>query len=237
MSVPAPSLDDAAPHVLVVDDDTRIRDLLGRFLGENGYRVSTAASAAEARGHMARFAYDLLILDVMMPGETGFDLARAVRKVSDVPILMLTARGETSDRIEGLEIGADDYLAKPFDPRELLLRMSSVLRRIAAPAEPESRGGAEVRFGSFTFHPGRGELRRGDTALRITERERQMLTLLAERGGDGASRLELAGDDSVGERAVDVQINRLRRKIEADPANPLLLQTVRGKGYRLMVEA
>lgn len=229
-------LPDGASHLLIVDDDTRIRDLLARFLSENGYRVSTAASAAQAREQMARFTFDLLILDVMMPGETGFEFARHLRGRSSVPILMLTARGDITDRIEGLETGADDYLAKPFDPRELLLRLSGILRRATQSRAPAASADDEFVFGPFTFHPARGELRRGEEQIRLTERERGMLAMLAERGSDGVSRLELAGDDTVGERAVDVQINRLRRKIENDPANPLLLQTMRGVGYRLMVE-
>ena len=226
----APS--DAAPHLLVVDDDRRIRDLLLRFLLAEGYRVTTAETAAEARAKLDGLSFDLLILDVMMPGETGFDLARAIRVSSSVPILMLTARDEAESRIKGLELGADDYLAKPFEPRELLLRIANILRR-QLPAGPPIES---VRFGDFVFHVGRGELRRGEEIVHLTDREREMLGALAARPGETVPRLALAGNGhGVNERAVDVQVNRLRRKIERDPANPLIVQTVRGIGYRLMV--
>ena len=226
----APS--DAAPHLLVVDDDRRIRDLLLRFLLAEGYRVTTAETAAEARAKLGGLSFDLLILDVMMPGETGFDLARAIRVSSSVPILMLTARDEAENRIKGLELGADDYLAKPFEPRELLLRIANILKR-QQPASPPIES---VRFGDFLFHIGRGELRRGEDIVHLTDREREMLCTLAARPGATVPRLALAGNGhGVNERAVDVQVNRLRRKIERDPANPLLVQTVRGIGYRLMV--
>jgi two-component system phosphate regulon response regulator OmpR len=224
---------DDAPHILVVDDDRRIRDLLSRYLQREGYRVTTARSAAEARARLDGLAFDLLILDVMMPGESGFDLAKALRKTSQVPILMLTARAEAESRIAGLEIGADDYVAKPFEARELSLRIANILKRAqpAAPAPAES-----VRFGPFLFHIARGELRRGEEPIHLTDREREMLRLLAAQPGETVPRLMLAGNGAAaGERAVDVQVNRLRRKIESDPANPLFVQTVRGIGYRLMV--
>ncbi|MGQ7792695.1 response regulator [Faunimonas sp. B44] len=225
--------DDAA-HLLVVDDDNRIRTLLSKFLGGSGFRVTAAASAAEARRHMGHLAFDLLVVDWMMPGESGVELTRSLRETSDVPVLMLTARSEPDDRIEGLETGADDYLAKPFEPRELLLRINNILRRGATPPQPDVE---EVRFGPFLFHLGRGELRRGSETVRITEREREMLRLLAARMGDTVRRHELlSGTNGGGERTVDVQINRLRRKIESDPSNPVHLQTVRGIGYRLLVE-
>ncbi|WP_029352475.1 response regulator transcription factor [Bosea sp. 117] len=226
-------LPDDAPHLMIVDDDRRIRDLLSRFLSERGYRVTTAASAAEARTRMTGFAFDLLILDVMMPGESGFDLARAVRTESTVPILMLTARAELEDRIEGLEIGADDYLPKPFEPRELLLRIGNILKRSATPPRQAIES---VRFGSFLFHLERGELTSEGEPVRLTDREREMLRVLAERPGDTVPRQALvAPGANAGDRAVDVQVNRLRRKIERDPANPAFLQTVRGIGYRLVV--
>jgi two-component system phosphate regulon response regulator OmpR len=224
---------DDAPHVLVVDDDRRIRDLLSRYLQREGYRVTTARSAAEARARLDGLAFDLLILDVMMPGESGFELAKALRKTSQVPILMLTARAEAESRIAGLEIGADDYVAKPFEARELSLRIANILKRAqpAAPSPAES-----VRFGPFLFHIGRGELRRGEELIHLTDREKEMLRLLAALPGETVPRLMLAGNGAAaGERAVDVQVNRLRRKIESDPANPLFVQTVRGIGYRLMV--
>jgi two-component system phosphate regulon response regulator OmpR len=227
------SMADDAPHLLVVDDDRRIRDLLSRYLQREGYRVTTARSAAEARARLGGLAFDLLILDVMMPGESGFELAKALRKTSQVPILMLTARAETESRIAGLEIGADDYVAKPFEARELSLRIANILKRAqpAAPAPAES-----VRFGPCLFHIARGELRRGEELIHLTDREKEMLRLLAAQPGETVPRLMLAGNGAAaGERAVDVQVNRLRRKIESDPANPLFVQTVRGIGYRLMV--
>jgi two-component system phosphate regulon response regulator OmpR len=225
-------LPDDAPHLLVVDDDRRIRDLLSRFLLAEGYRVTTAKTAAEARTRLDGLRFDLLILDVMMPGETGFDLVRDLRSSSSVPIIMLTARDEANSRIEGLAIGADDYVAKPFEPRELSLRIASVLRRTRPAATPMVE---TVCFGGFHFHIGRGELKRGEEIVRLTDRERDMLRLLAATPGETVPRQALVGNSgAIGERAVDVQVNRLRRKVEIDPANPLLVQTVRGVGYRLV---
>jgi two-component system, OmpR family, phosphate regulon response regulator OmpR len=232
MTTVATALPDDAPHLLVVDDDRRIRDLLSRFLFAEGYRVTTAETAADARAKLQGLRFDLLILDVMMPGETGFDLARDLRASSSVPIIMLTARDEAKSRIEGLSIGADDYLGKPFEPRELSLRVASILRRARPAAAPALE---TVRFGDFRFHIARGELKRGDEIIRLTDRERDMLRLLAATPGETVPRQALAGNGgATGERAVDVQVNRLRRKIELDPANPLLVQTVRGIGYRLV---
>jgi two-component system phosphate regulon response regulator OmpR len=230
--IPIPPADDA-PHLLVVDDDRRIRDLLSRFLSTEGYRISTADSAAMARAKLSSLSFDLLVLDVMMPGENGFDFARDIRKSSAVPILMLTARDGAESRITGLEIGADDYVAKPFEPRELALRIANILKRAkpAATPPPES-----ARFGPFVYHIARAELRRGEEVIRLTDREREMLSVLASVPGETVPRAALAGNGgSVNERAVDVQINRLRRKIEVDPTNPLFVQTVRGTGYRLVV--
>jgi two-component system, OmpR family, phosphate regulon response regulator OmpR len=235
MSTAAATLSDDAPHLLVVDDDRRIRVLLSRFLLAEGYRVTTAETAEDARLKLDGLSFDLLILDVMMPGETGFQLARSIRQSSTVPILMLTARDEKESRIEGLETGADDYLSKPFEPRELSLRVGNILKRTrpATPTPPDS-----VRFGQFIFHIGRGELRRGDEIVRLTDRERDMLRILAASPGETVPRLALSGNGgSLNERAVDVQVNRLRRKIERDPANPLIVQTVRGIGYRLVLAA
>ena len=230
--IPIPPADDA-PHLLVVDDDRRIRDLLSRFLATEGYRISTADSAAMARAKLSSLSFDLLILDVMMPGENGFDFARDLRKSSAIPILMLTARDAAESRITGLEIGADDYVAKPFEPRELSLRVANILKRAkpAAAPPPES-----LRFGPFVYHIARAELRRGEEVIRLTDREREMLTVLTSSPGETVPRAALAGSNgSVNERAVDVQVNRLRRKIEHDPTNPLIVQTVRGIGYRLVV--
>jgi len=226
-------LPDNAPHVLVVDDDQRIRDLLGRFLHENGFRVTTAENAACARSAMRGLAFDILVLDVMMPGESGFELAEWLRQEREVPILMLTARAEPEQRIKGLEIGVDDYLAKPFEPRELLLRVHNILRR----HQRLQSATDAIRMGELTFHVGRGELERKGKTVKLTERERDLLRQFAQRPGTAISRQDLArGKMEGGERAVDVQINRLRRKLEADPSNPVYLQTVRGKGYILHAE-
>ncbi|MCW5689525.1 MAG: response regulator [Pseudolabrys sp.] len=225
-------LPDDAPHLLVVDDDRRIRDLLSRFLAGEGFRVTTADNAADARAKLAGLSFDLIILDVMMPGETGFEFARTLRGTSSVPILMLTARDAAEARIEGLSLGADDYLPKPFEPRELSLRIANILKRARPPEAPPVES---VRFGPFVYHLARGELRHGDEVIRLTDREREMLRILAATPGETVSRMALAGNgDQVSERAVDVQVNRLRRKIEKNPANPLFVQTVRGIGYRLV---
>ena len=228
---PVPRPADDAPHILLVDDDRRIRDLLSRFLAGEGYRVTTAMSAADARAKLNGLHFDLLILDVMMPGETGFELARFIRKSSSVPIVMLTARHEAEARIEGLQIGADDYVAKPFEPRELALRIGNILKRTA---RPPMEALEQVAFGPYVYHLSRGELRQGEEIVHLTDREREMLRILAETPGETVPRGALTGNGTVNERAVDVQINRLRRKIEHDPASPLYLQAVRGIGYRLV---
>jgi len=228
---PVPRPTDDAPHILLVDDDRRIRDLLSRFLAGEGYRVTTAMSAADARAKLNGLHFDLLILDVMMPGETGFELARFIRQSSTVPIVMLTARHEAEARIEGLQIGADDYVAKPFEPRELALRIGNILKRTA---RPPMEALEQVAFGPYVYHLSRGELRQGEEIVHLTDREREMLRILAETPGETVPRGALTGNGTVNERAVDVQINRLRRKIEHDPASPLYLQAVRGIGYRLV---
>lgn len=229
-SIPA----DDAPHLLVVDDDTRIRDLLKQYLSSNGFRVTVAKSAADARRKLDGLDFDLIVLDVMMPGENGVELTRSLRERKDVPILMLTALIETDHRITGLEAGADDYLSKPFDPRELILRASNILKRGAPTRTPTVE---QVVFGPYTFQILRRELRCAGRTIKLTDREQDILVMFAERAGETIPRQELIGDDaSVGERTIDVQINRLRRKIEEDPANPVWLQTVRGVGYRLSVE-
>jgi two-component system, OmpR family, phosphate regulon response regulator OmpR len=233
MALPETLADDA-PHLLIVDDDRRIRDLLSRFLSGEGYRVTTADTAADARSKLRSLSFDLLILDVMMPGESGFDFAKAMRAdANNVPILMLTARDAAESRIKGLEMGADDYLSKPFEPRELSLRIANILKR----AQPAVTSPAEsVRFGPFVYHLARGELRKGEKIIRLTDREREMLRILSGTPGETVSRMDLAGNGgTVSERAVDVLVNRLRRKIERNPANPLYVQTVRGIGYRLVI--
>ena len=223
------------PHLLVVDDDERLRALLQRYLSSNGFRVSAAANAADARALMKSMAFDLLILDVMMPGESGFDLTKSVRENSSVPILMLTAKGEAEDRIRGLEYGADDYLAKPFEPRELLLRVSALLRRAAPPAE---RALAEVRMGDCVYDPARGQLRRKGKPVHLTRSESALLQFFAANAGRSFSRADLCVRLGVSlERSIDVQVTRLRRKIEEDPKLPLYLQTVRGVGYVLVPDS
>jgi two-component system, OmpR family, phosphate regulon response regulator OmpR len=230
--------DDAA-HLLIIDDDRRIRALLSRTLSAEGYRVTTAADATEAMARLKSISFDLIVLDVMMPGEDGFAFAARLRadrtELAHVPILMLTARSEADDRVRGLEAGVDDYLGKPCEPRELTLRIASILRR-AAPRVSQ-RPPASVHFGDFTFDLGRGELRQRGEIIRLTDRERAMLRLLAENPGETVARETLSGlGVAANERTVDVQVNRLRRKIERDPSNPLYLQTARGAGYRLLVD-
>ena len=220
------------PHLLVVDDDTRLRALLARYLGEQGHLVTTAASAAEARALLKSLAYDLLVLDVMMPGESGLDFAKSLRQsANSLPILMLTARGEAEQRIAGLEAGADDYLAKPFEPRELLLRIAAILRRAVKPPE----GPQPIKLGRWRFDLERAELTAGDETVRLTDVEAGLLRVLAQAPGVIVSRDELADRSGVqvAARSVDVQVNRLRRKIEPDPKLPRYLQTVRGSGYVL----
>jgi two-component system phosphate regulon response regulator OmpR len=223
-----------APHILVVDDDRRLRQLLHSYLVENGFRVTVAASAAAAREQMRGLVFDAVVLDIMMPGESGLELARGLRGDGNlIPVLMLSALADTSDRIAGLETGSDDYLTKPFEPRELLLRIQGLLRRQAKPSVVRS----EVHFGSFVFQLQRGELRKGSELIRLTTREKEFLRILATHAGDPVSRGDLAPEGSEeGQRSVDVQINRLRQKIEDDPSNPLYLQTVRGAGYVLHVD-
>ena len=195
--------------------------------------ASAPPRPADARAKLIGLSFDLLILDVMMPGESGFDLAKAIRVDSSVPILMLTARDAAESRIKGLEIGAGDYLSKPFEPRELSLRIANILKRAQPAATPPVES---VRFGPFVYHLNRGELRKGEEIIRLTDREREMLRILSATPGETVARLALAGNGgTVSERAVDVQVNRLRRKIERNPANPMFVQTVRGIGYRLVV--
>ncbi len=217
-------------HILVVDDDDRIRDLLKQFLSRSGFRVTVAADAEAARKLMDLLDFDLMVVDVMMPGEDGFSLTRWVRKRGPTPVLILTARGLPDDRIEGLSLGADDYLPKPFEPQELVLRIEAILRR----AGPKPTGPRKVGLGPYEFDLDRGELSREGKMIRLTEAEAQLLKVLAQNAHAPVERLDLArgAADATG-RAVDVQVTRLRRKIEHDPRNPRYLQTVRGVGYML----
>ncbi|HUL06439.1 MAG TPA: response regulator [Candidatus Acidoferrum sp.] len=219
-------------HILVVDDDKRLRELLRKYLTEQGFRVTVATDAADARRKLEGFAFDLLVLDIMMPGESGLELTRALRQRNGVPILLLTAMGEPEDRIAGLETGADDYLAKPFEPRELVLRIRTILRRVP-PETPATRH--ELRFGAFSFDLERRTLRRGGQEIRLTGGEAALLAALAAAPGQPLSREALGqqSDPAGGSRMVDVQMTRLRRKLETDPRFPRYLQTVRGRGYML----
>ena len=221
---------DDTPHILVVDDDTRLRELLRKFLTEKGFRVTTSADAAEARQMLTSLEFDLVVLDVMMPGESGFELTSGLREFSVVPILLLTAMGEPEDRIDGLERGADDYLTKPFEPRELLARIRSILRR-AAPRTDR----AEIVLGDHLYDPVRQQLLGPDGLVRLTGAEARLLQVLAANPGHPISREALQRQSQLGGtvRAVDVQVTRLRRKIEPNPKIPRYLQTIRGQGYVL----
>jgi two-component system phosphate regulon response regulator OmpR len=228
------ALGDITPHILVVDDDRRIRELITSFLSGHGLRVTAAASAAEARDRMRGLAFDLIVLDIMMKEETGIELTRSIRaERNTTPILLLSALGDPPDRVNGLASGSDDYLPKPFEPMELLLRIRSILRR----SDRMTRSGEEVRFGACTFHLGRGELRRDGVAVRLTTRERELLRLFVEKAGMTIGRTELMHPGTEeNARTIDVQINRLRRKIESDPTAPVYLQTIRGAGYTLYLD-
>ena len=228
---------DAQNHLLVVDDDERIRGLLQKFLIRHGFIVTTARDAAHARRLMAGLEFDMLVLDVMMPGEDGISLTRDLRRTMKTPILLLTAKGESANRIEGLEAGADDYLVKPFEPKELLLRLNAILRRMPQ-AKPAVVVPKLLHLGEVRYDPDRAELWRGADLIRLTATEAQLMRLFAAQPGNPISRDRLAGDmpkedGTTHDRAVDVQITRLRRKIEDDPKQPRYLQTVRGEGYML----
>lgn len=222
------------PHVLVVDDDVRICDLVSRYLKDHGFVAMTAQDASEARALLKSFEFDVLVVDVMMPGETGLEFTKNLRQTRSIPVLLLTALGEAQDRIAGLESGADDYLPKPFEPRELVLRLQAILRRApkkAAVTKP-------FKIGRWVFDPEHEELRDGSNAQKLTTAEANLLRALAQRPREVISREELAqkcGLES-GERTIDVQVTRLRRKIEDDTRMPRHLLTVRGKGYMLRIE-
>ncbi|SIT76892.1 response regulator [Pontibaca methylaminivorans] len=225
------------PHLLIIDDDERIRSLLCKYLLRNGFLVTAARDAAHARRLLAGLDFDLLVLDVMMPGEDGVSLTRSLREQRDTPILLLTARGETGDRIRGLEAGADDYLTKPFEPKELLLRINAILRRMPEPSAASDLP-KFLHLGPIRYDVERGEMWRGDAPVRLTATESQLMRIFSARPGEAVSRARLVEDlgrdgGQAQERAVDVQITRLRRKIEADPKQPRYLQTVRGSGYML----
>lgn len=220
------------PHVLIVDDDEGIRKLLARYLRENGFLASTVDGAEQGDALMKTISFDALVIDVMMPGENGLSMTKRVRAASDVPIVLLTARGEPEDRIQGLEAGASDYLPKPFEPRELVLRLQGLLRRSALPPKDDL-----IRFGPFAFDPARGELTKGEERVKLTDAELHLLRTLAAKPGAPISRTMLAQKElGVFDRSIDVQVTRLRRKIEVDPRSPQHLKTVRGIGYALMTD-
>lgn len=223
------------PHVLIVDDDDRIRQLVSRYLHENGFVVSMAADAGQAQEMLKLLEFDALIVDIMMPGQTGLEFTKELRETNDIPVLLLTALGEADDRITGLETGADDYLPKPFEPKELVLRLQSILKRRPPPKVSDDK---PFKVGRWTYDPVHNELQDGDEVVRLTTVENNLLCALAGRSGQTVSRDELADicDLDAGERTIDVQVTRLRRKIEDDPKAPRSLQTVRGKGYLLRVE-
>lgn len=226
------------PHILVVDDDDRLRELLRRYLSEHGFLVATAADAADARAKMQSLRFDLLVLDIMMPGESGLELAASLRGQSgfSTPILLLTAMGEPEDRINGLEAGVDDYLTKPFEPQELVLRIRAILRRVPQPV-PQDVPDA-VRFGMYRYDLQRQRLARDGEPVHLTTQEQEILTMLARHAGRPVSReaLAQAGGVAASERSVDVQINRLRKKIEEQAGKPLYIVTARGSGYVLQVD-
>ena len=228
---------EADPHLLIVDDDERIRGLLQKFLMRNGFLVSSARDAAHAERILSGLDFDMIVLDVMMPGEDGITLCKKLRAERETPILLLTAKNETQDRIAGLEAGADDYLAKPFEPKELLLRINSILRRVPS-TEPADAKPKVLSLGELRYDVEKGALWSGDTPVRLTATEAQLMRIFAGSPGEALSRSKLVEDlgrdgGQAQERAVDVQITRLRRKLESDPKQPRYLQTVRGAGYML----
>ncbi len=219
-------------HILVIDDDTRLRTLLGRFLDEKGFKTSLAKDTAEAKELIKESNFDLLIVDVMLPNENGIEFTSSLRQSSAVPIIMLTARGEFEDRIKGLESGADDYLQKPFEPKELLLRIHNILKRVSNPSAESPETQIICHFGDFSFNLSDSRLKKGEEFIHITDSEAKILNILCKEKGTPVSREKLSslcGD--IDERSIDVQITRLRKKIEQNPKQPHYLQTVRNHGY------
>jgi two-component system phosphate regulon response regulator OmpR len=227
-----------SPHIMIVDDDSRLRTLLDRYLKQNKFRVTCAADGPEARQQLTFFDFDLLIIDVMMPGETGLKLTNDLRRTMDVPILLLTAMNEPDDRIAGLESGADDYLSKPFEPRELVLRIQKILRRLGQFPIKENYGNS-VKFGPFQYDLNQDLLYKGREITKLTESEARILRAFAESPGIILSREDLIKVDGEygNARTVDVQITRLRRKLEDDPKFPRYLKTIRGQGYILKTKS
>lgn len=229
-------MENNSAHILVVDDDNRLRSLLQRFLRDNGFYVSVAKNAAEARERLRDYKFDLLIVDIMMPEETGLEFLEKLRRESSMPVIMLTAMGETEDRIAGLETGADDYLPKPFEPKELVLRIKNILRR--TPQE-NLQAVEKLNLGLCSYDMAKKELlTKQGAVIHITPVEQAMLNVLGQKSGQIFTREKLAEILGAGQspRSIDVQITRLRKKIEKDSKNPRYLQTVRGKGYMLLPE-
>jgi len=224
-------------HLLIVDDDQRIRELLQKYLMRNGFMVSIARDAAQAKRLLKGLAFDWIVLDIMMPEQNGLSLTRELRETIDTPILLLTARNEVEDRISGLEAGADDYLPKPFEPKELLLRIHAILRRMPDVAPPQDTP-KMLSLGATRYDVQKGELWEGDTQIRLTSTELELMRIFSKNIGQALSRMDLVTqmgreDGNSQDRAIDVQITRLRKKIETNPKEPRYLQTVRGSGYML----
>jgi two-component system OmpR family response regulator len=235
--------EETKPHVLIVEDARDIREPLGRYLREHGYRATTAQDAQSARKFMKGAAVDLVVLDIMMPGEDGLSLCRSIRETSQIPVILLTARGEEVDRIIGLEMGADDYIPKPFSPRELIARIAAVLRRTQAlPPRQQPPEAARIRFGDWILDTGQRELIGADAvAMALSSGEFSLLQALLERPKIALTRNQLLDitkgrDAELFDRSIDNHVSRLRKKIEPDPKNPRYIKTVWGGGYMMAVE-
>lgn len=229
------NLENTIFHILAVDDDTRLRKLIKKYLRENGFFVTSASSAEEARQYMECLEFDLLVIDIMMPGEDGMDLTSSIRKKSKIPILMLTAVGEQSNIIQGLERGADDYMIKPFEPREFLLRIKSILKRVPP---VEDKASSEIRFGECLYNFSLNSLTKKGVTIHLTTAETELLRTLALNANNPVARKQLYINttENYNPRTIDVQITRLRKKVESDPSQPKYLQTIRGTGYLLRTD-
>ena len=219
-------------HILVVDDDDRIRELVKEYLEENNFLVTTAKDASDAKKKLEILKFNIIILDIMMPGESGLSLTKEVKKNNSTPIILLTAKGETRDRIEGLEIGADDYLGKPFEPKELLLRINNILKKIQKPIIPD-----EIYIGNTLVNLKKLDIKIDNKIKKMNPQEKKVLEKMLESPGKVFSRDDIGKIINVSkERTIDVMITRLRQKIELNPKNPKYLQTIRGSGYVLWIE-
>ncbi|MDN5249550.1 response regulator transcription factor [Bartonella sp. TP] len=224
-------------HILVIDDDTRIRQLLGQYLRQNNFLVSEACDAVEATHKLKRIIFDLLIVDIMMPGQTGIEFTQTLREQYDMPVLMLTALSTTKERILGLQAGADDYLAKPFEPQELVLRIQAILKRSKQLINTQQEVIEQIVFGPFTFFLNKKQLYKNGQLVRLTLTEQHILYSLAKNHSHIVSRQQLIEQNSsINERTIDVQVTRLRKKIELDHKNPIWIQTIRGLGYKLLLD-